>query len=204
MSKEEIIDEIKKIFLKLTKGEPTPDDEIEARDMLLETFKILRDENIFPEELNLINDTIDKLENWDTLDLWFIEVDGLVANIERILNFKPRIDLSSQLEFPEVNKKEISSSNVNATDIDISEVVAQVTEQFKGEIDNLKGTIEELKKELHKKEERANEVTDDMTIQEELTQESVDQEITPKLPGKLAPPRIKIPLIRKNTKYWSY
>ena len=200
MSKEEIIDQIKKIFLKLTKGEPTPDDEIEARDMLLETFKILREENLIPEELNLINDTFDKLENWDTLDLWFKEVDGLVANIERILNFKPRIDFSSQLEFPEVNKKDISSSNLNATDIDISEVVAQVTEQFKGEIDNLKGTIEELKNQLHKKEERVKEVTDDMTTQEEFTHESIDQKIAPKIPGKLAPPRIQIPLIKRQEK----
>ena len=83
MSEKEILEEIKNIFLKLTEGEPTPDDEIEAREKLIEAFKILRDENLIHDKADLIEDTINKLENWDTLDLWFKEVDGLVANIER-------------------------------------------------------------------------------------------------------------------------
>ena len=42
MSKEEILEEIKSIFLRLTEQEPTPDDEIEAKELLIESFKILK------------------------------------------------------------------------------------------------------------------------------------------------------------------
>jgi len=193
MSKEEILEEIKNIFLKLTEGEPTPDDEIEARDLLLQCFILIKDENLIPNEIKLIDNTLNQLENWDTLDLWFKEVEGLTENIERLLNLKSKTDLSQQIYSSDIPLEEGLASGIKTADVDISEVVAQITSQFKGEIDNLKSTIEDLQKELHTKEEKIKGISEETVEQEEITHDTLDQEIPATSLGRLAPPKIKIP-----------
>jgi len=79
MSEEEkfnsIIQEIKDIYLYLTKGEPTPDDEITAREKLINQIQTLKSVKTFNVEANLalFEETLNKLDNWDTLELWFLE-----------------------------------------------------------------------------------------------------------------------------------
>ncbi|MFX0186300.1 MAG: hypothetical protein ACFE8A_01040 [Candidatus Hodarchaeota archaeon] len=228
MSKEEILEEIKNIFLRLTEQEPTPDDEIEAKELLIESFKILKNENLIPDQIDLIDEICIKLENWDTLDLWFKEVEGLTENIEKILNLRERDLESEAIEIPSEFQEDTqieSKTEKKPKEIDITEIVTQVSEQFKGEIEGLKETIENLKQELYSKEERIKEISQEPEvqgevfrepkmqepevqepeIQEEIVQEPdvhepEIQEETPKPKSKLAPPRIKIPLITKPQK----
>ncbi|MFW9898293.1 MAG: hypothetical protein ACFFDO_03420, partial [Candidatus Thorarchaeota archaeon] len=167
MSKEEILEEIKNIFLRLTEQEPTPDDEIEAKELLIESFKILKNENLIPDQIDLIDEIRNKLENWDTLDLWFKEVEGLTENIQKILNLREKevesetIEISSEFqEDTQIESKTIKTSK----DLDITEIVTQVSEQFKGEIEGLKETIENLKQELYSKEERIKEISQEPEV----------------------------------------
>lgn len=199
MSKEEILEEIRRLFVKLTEGEPSPDDEIEARDILIESFKILRDEEMIPNKTILVSDTLNKLESWDTLELWFKEVDGLAGNIETILKLKEDFESSQKVEPPEIID-DITGSVIRGANVDISEVVAQVTEQFKGEIDNLKETIEGLKKELHSKDEILKEPSQETSMQDEIAEDISTQDIGSNLKGKLAPPKIRIPQIKTPQK----
>ena len=74
MSEEErAIKEIKKLYLFLTEKEPTPDDEIEARDKFIVLFNDFGEINTNSGLDDLIKEIIDKLDSWDTLDLWFME-----------------------------------------------------------------------------------------------------------------------------------
>ncbi len=201
MSEEEIIEEIKHVFLKLTEGEPTPDDEIEAREILIQGFKLLKDENLIPDKADLIEDTINKLENWDTLDLWFKEVNGLAENITKMLGLRDMGVESESTDLLSDSKEDIESKpEIANKNIDITEIVAQVSEQFKGEIEGLKGTIELLKNELQKKEERIKETSQEPEVQEEIAQEPEVEEKASNLKGKLAPLKIKIPLVKKPQK----
>ncbi|TFG19627.1 MAG: hypothetical protein EU529_16075 [Promethearchaeota archaeon] len=201
MSEEEILEEIKNVFLKLTEGEPTPDDEIEAREILIQGFKLLKDENLIPNKADLIEDTINKLENWDTLDLWFKEVNGLAENITKMLDLRDMGVQSESTDLLSDSKEDIESKlETVSKDIDITEIVAQVSKQFKGEIEGLKGTIELLKKELQQKEERIKKIPQEPEVQEEIPQEPEVEEKASNLKGKLAPLKIKIPLVKKPQK----
>ncbi len=193
MSENELLKEIKNIFLHLTDQEPTPDEEIEARDQLIDLFENLKIINAFPLQINLIEDILFKLKNWDTLDLWFKEVEGLTENIDKFLRFS---GVKKELTKVQVvdESGEILESNarteVEVPQIDVSDIVFQVTEQFKDEIGSLKNTIETLKKELDGKEERL----------QGLSQKKPIQKIIPKKEIKLAPPEIKIPSIKRPEK----
>jgi len=68
-----VLNEIKEIFQFLTEGEPSPDDEIEARGKLINNFSHIKNFNVFPEYKELTETILRKLEDWDTLDLWFSE-----------------------------------------------------------------------------------------------------------------------------------
>ncbi|MFX1420341.1 MAG: hypothetical protein ACFE9N_15635 [Promethearchaeota archaeon] len=192
MSEEEkfksIIQEIKDIYLYLTQGEPTPDDEIAAREKLIKQIQTLKAIKIFNVESNLLlfEDTLEKLDNWDTLELWFIESE-LPEFVEKIINITD--------ELPEFQpKEEIKESSttrfhedLETASFDINQIVNKVSEQFKGEINDLKQKIDILKTELEKKDE---------TLQQ-VSQTKVIKKITPKKDVKLPPPKIKIPVIKK-------
>jgi len=193
MSENDFLQEIKEIFLHLTDQEPTPDEEIEARDQLIDLFENLKMLNAFPQQISLIEDIISKLQNWDTLDLWFKEVEGLKDSIDKFLRLtRVRKELAKVQTSDETGK--IFDSKIGADieipQIDVSDIVFQVTEQFKGEIGNLKNTIEQLKKELESKEEKLQDISQKKSV----------QKIIPKKDIKLAPPEIKIPSIKRPEK----
>lgn len=190
MSEEEklktIIQEIKDIYLFLTEEEPTPDDEIEARDKLIEKIKSLRIINTFDigANMRLFEDALIKLEEWDTLEFWFIESE-LPEDIQKIINIT---DKTVKFEKKEIKETSVTQSQVNSasSQIDITEIVDKVSEQFKGEIEGLKEKIEMLKQDLEKKDETLKQVS----------QARVVKTIKPKKESKLPPPKIKIPAIK--------
>ena len=190
MSEEEklktTIQEIKDIYLFLTEQEPTPDDEIEARDKLIEKIKSLKTINTFDigANMRLFEDALMKLEEWDTLEFWFVESE-LPEYIQKIINIT---DKTVKFEKKEIKETSTTQSQVNSasSQIDITEIVDKVSEQFKGEIEGLKEKIETLKQELEKKDETLKQVTPQRVV----------KTIKPKKESKLPPPTIKIPPIK--------
>ncbi len=186
MSEEEkfstIIQEIKEIFLTLTQGEPSPDDEIEARAALIEKIQDLNEVDAFQVGANmrLFEDTLTKLENWDTLDLWFTESE-LPKEIKKIINITETLPVVEEKEeVKEIFRKQ-AQSDLDSVKIDINEIVDKVSDKFKGEIDDLKQKIEYLKHELD----------------EQDRPKRVVKKIRPRKDVKLPPPKIKIPVIKK-------
>ena len=175
------LQEIKAIFTFLTEDKPTPDDEIEAKDKLIKYFRNLKNNSTYPEEVKFIESILQKLDDWDTLDLWFSET-SIPEDIMNILNIPKTPDTPKEEESPSVPNGE--------SEIDLTDIFNKVSEQFKGEIETLKGTIDNLKKELEKKDE----------IVQPPTRKREVHKITPNPNAKLAPPVIKIPAIRKLTK----
>ena len=147
MSEEEkfgtIIQEIKEIFLALTQGEPSPDDEIEARAALIEKIQNLKEVDAFPFEakMPLFEDTLAKLENWDTLDLWFTESE-LPEEIKKIINITEQLLVVEEKEEAKEEFRKQAQSDLESVNIDIDAIVDQVSVKFKGEIDDLKQKIE--------------------------------------------------------------
>lgn len=176
------LQEIRTIFSFLTEGKPTPDDEIEAKDKLINQFSRLKNNSTYPEEIKFIDGILQKLDDWDTLDLWFSET-RIPEDIMNILNITPEIETSKEEEITD-------EQTTGETEIDLTDIFNKVSEQFKGEIDTLKGTIDTLKKELEKKDE---------TIKSPKHKREVHK-ITPNPNAKLPPPVIKIPAIKKLVK----
>jgi len=185
---EAIIQEIKEIFLSLTQGEPSPDDEIEARAALIEKIQNLKEVDAFQFEakMPLFEDTLTKLENWDTLDLWFTESE-LPEEIKKIINITEKLPVVEEKEEPKEEFRKQAQSDLDSVKIDINEIVDQVSDKFKGEIDDLKQKIEYLKHELEVKDETLNQSAPKRVI----------KKITPRKDVKLPPPRIKIPTVKK-------
>ncbi|MFX0041743.1 MAG: hypothetical protein ACFE8L_02420 [Candidatus Hodarchaeota archaeon] len=190
MSEEEklktTIQEIKEIYLFLTEQEPTPDDEIEARDKLIEKIKSLRIINTFDigANMRLFEDALMKLEEWDTLEFWFVESE-LPEHIQKIINITDDTIKFKKKEFEDKSPAQ-AETNSFSSQIDITEIVDKVSEQFKGEIEGLKETIETLKQDLEKKDETLK----------KFSQGRVVKTIKPKTESKLPPPKIKIPAIK--------
>ena len=187
MSEKDILREIKEIFFFLTEQEPTPDDEIEAKEKLIEKFKILKNLNSLPDLDNLIEDTLNKLENWETLDYWFNEFEGLAENIEKIINISEGKDAIAELKGGKLTEKEIK---IDTTQIDISEIVAQISGQLKEEINSLKGQIKQLQRELGEKEKQTEEISQKIEVQEK----------PPIKEFKLTASEINIPFIKRQKK----
>ena len=189
---ESIVQEIKDIYLYLTQGEPTPDDEITAREKLIEKIQTLKTLNTVQPESNisLFEDSLIKLDSWDTLELWFVESE-LPEFIRKIINIIDEVP-EFQLNFEEIKKSPTSHlhEDLESASIDIDEIVGKVSEKFKGEINDLKHEINGLKIELEKKDETLKQVS----------RMKVVKKITPKKEVKLPPPKIKIPVIKKPEK----
>ena len=184
-----VIQEIKDIYVFLIQGEPTPDDEIEARVNLIELFEKLKKVNSYQVGANirLYEDIQTRLENWDTLDLWFTESE-IPDYIKKIINLP---DKEPGVEVKEETEELLTEEHIEqkATQIDIKEIVDKVSDKFKGEIDVLKQKIDFLQHEIDEKDEKFKHVSQKKVIK-----------IIPKKNVKLLPPKIKIPVIKKPEK----
>jgi len=184
------IQEIKDIYLFLIQGEPNPDDEIEARVNLIELIQNLKKVNSYQVGTNirLFEDVLARLENWDTLDLWFTESE-LPDYFKKIINLTDKVpDDEVKEEAEELSSKE-AEVEPSPTPIDIKEIVNQVSDKFKDEIDDLKHKIDFLQHEIDVKDETIKQTPKKKVIK-----------ITPKKNVKLPPPKIKIPVIKKPGK----
>ncbi len=185
---ESIIQEIKEIYLFLTQQEPTPDDEIEAREKLINKMQSLKlvDSLKIGENINLFEETLSKLEDWDTLELWFIESE-LPDYIQKIIGITDEVPEIQKVEEYQKSPTTQLREDLETASFDIDTIVDKVSEQFKGEIDGLKHEIDGLKLELEKKDETLKQVS----------QMKVVKKIIPRRDVKLPPPKIKIPVIKK-------
>jgi len=180
--------EIKDLFYFLTEGKPTPDDEIEAKDKLINQFNRLKNASNYSEEIDFIGTILKKLDEWDTLDLWFSET-NLPDDILKILNIPASTEPPKAEGLTGIQETPIEQENGDE-EIDLTDIFNEVSKQFKGEINSLKGTIETLKKELEKKDDSVK----------AATHKRVVHKITPNPNAKLAPPVIKIPVLKKLVK----
>ncbi len=180
-----VLQKIKEIYQFLTEGDPSPDDEIEAREKLLTSFNSLKTINPSSSLIDKIDEILEDLRNWDSLELWFSEttLPTLISDILGLPEKKTMKD--SKLSDKELDT--IKKEKVSEPEIDLTDIFNKVSDQFKGEIDNLKGKIEELKKELEKKDASLKSVRETKKV----------KKITPKREVKLPPPKIRIPVIKK-------
>ncbi len=186
-----VIQEIEKIFLFLTNQEPTPDDEIDAKDKLIEKFTSLKRLKPKPSQYTMIENVLIELEGWDTLDLWFKEVKGMSEKISDFINSFEQKEITIEPEFkPTIDADMFIESNETKGQIDITEIVSKVSEKFSQEISSLKEKIDVLKDEL---DHRESEVKD-------ISQYKQVQKIVPKKTSKLEPPKIRIPSITRPEK----
>ena len=182
------IREISEIFSFLTEGKPSPDDEIEAKDKLINYFTILKGSSTDSEQKVFIEEIFKKLDEWDTLDLWFSET-TLPADIKSIINISDDVKLKKEQIQEKIAEPTIPSTNGDS-EIDLTDIFNKVSDQFKGEIENLKGKIDDLKNELEKK---------DKTSQSVIAKRKVHK-ITPNKNVRLAPPKIRIPVMKRIVK----
>ncbi len=180
-----VLNEIKEIFKFLTEGEPSPDDEIEARGKLINNFNHIKNFNVFPEYKGLTETILHKLEDWDTLDLWFSET-SIPDDIRTLLKIPQKQEEISKEE-ARISKQEPAEQAMEKTEIDLTQIVNKVSEQFKGEIEGLKGKIENLKKELEKKDQTLKSISKKKEV----------KKIIPKKEPILPPPKIKIPVFKR-------
>ena len=181
-----VLQKIKEIYQFLTKGDPSPDDEIDAREQLLASFNSLKAINPSSNLVSKIDEILEDLRNWDSLELWFSET-TLPMAISDILGLpeKKTIEDSELSDEDAIASKE---KKVSEPEIDLTDIFNKVSDQFKGEIDSLKGKIEELKKELENKDASLKSIRETKKV----------KKITPKRDVKLPPPKIRIPVIKKS------
>ena len=182
------ISEISELFSFLTEGQPSPDDEIEAKDKLINYITTLKGSSSDSEQKVFIEEILKKLDDWDTLDLWFSET-TLPADIKIIINIQDDVKLNIGQIQDIVEEPPIESKNGDS-EIDLTDIFNKVSDQFKGEIENLKGKIDDLKHELDKKDKVVHSVTTKREV----------HKITPLKNVRLAPPKIRIPVLRKISK----
>ena len=180
--------EIKELFSFLTEGQPSPDDEIEAKDKLINYFTTLKGNSTDSEQNISIAEILKKLDEWDTLDLWFSET-TLPADIKNMINIPDDTKLNKE-QIQENFAEPTNVSNNGDSEVDLTDIFNKVSDQFKGEIENLKGKIDNLKSELEKKDKVTHSVTTKRKV----------RKITPNKNVRLAPPKIRIPVMKKIVK----
>jgi len=178
------LQEVKGIYLFLTEGEPSPDDEIEAKGKLINHFNRLKDLSTISEQKDIIEFILKNLEEWDTLDLWFSET-SLPNDVKKMLKIPESAKISKEEGPKDFEKPDVKPKSAEP-EVDLTDIFNKASEKFKGEIENLKGKIDDLRKELEKKDESLK----------SMKQRRKVQKIVPKKHVKLAPPKIKIPVLK--------
>ena len=181
------LQEVKEIYLFLTEGEPSPDDEIKAKGKLINYFNKLKNLSTTSEQKDIIEFILKNLEEWDTLDLWFSET-SLPNDVKKMLKIPESATISKEEGPKDFEKPDVKPKSAEP-EIDLTDIFNKASEQFKGEIENLKVTVNALKKELEKKDESLK----------SMKKRKV-QKIVPKKHVKLAPPKIKIPVLKTLVK----
>jgi len=195
---ESIVNEIKDLYVFLTEEEPTPDDEIEAKEIFIKKLKELKGSDEFKHHISAIDNILKKLDEWDTLDHWFIET-SLPQDLKELLKIKKSKIESEELQKTikekmisetgkaEKEKKVKEKPKAIASDVNISEIISQVTAEFKGKITDLEKKINTLHQQLEKKDEKIT----------ELKKDESTEKIKKKKKSRLPPLKIELPQIKK-------
>ncbi|MBD3253683.1 MAG: hypothetical protein GF383_01245 [Candidatus Lokiarchaeota archaeon] len=205
-----LFQKIKSQYEYLINEEPTPDDEIESREDFIKLFKKIQNQGTYREFGDLLNDILETLEGWDALDLWFDEtslpkkIGDFIELIEEEKLEEEKEKVSDDSETAKMNRVNSGSEDLTQDkdrieakeeekepiipQIDVSQIVMQVSEKFKGEIKQLQEKINSLEKQLDQKEVEINSLKD--------TEDHKIEKIVPKTEAKLTPPKIKIPSIK--------
>ena len=180
-----VIQEIKDIYTFLNNQDTKPDDEIKAKEILIDRFKILKDLNTEPAKDSLIKDILVRLEDWDTLELWFKEVNYLPQSLYNFI-ISCEIDEfiadagSVTQEKAEVSpKKEIKK---DTSQLDSAEILANVSEQIEREIRPLKAQEQLLENKIDSLEEEVKTLSQKIAIQKI---DSKEEALKPKISHKI-------------------
>ena len=166
-----VIQEIKDIYTFLNNQDTKPDDEIKAKEVLIDRFKILKDLNTEPAKDSLIKDILVRLEDWDTLELWFKEVNYLPQSLYNFIisceidEFIADAGVVTQEKVEVSPKKEIKKDTLQ---MDSAEILANVSEQIERDIRPLKAQQELLKNRLDSIEKEVK------TLSQKITRQRID------------------------------
>jgi len=180
-----VIQEIKDIYTFLNNQDTKPDDEIKAKEVLIDRFKILKDLNTEPAKDSLIKDILVRLEDWDTLELWFKEVNYLPQSLYNFIisceidEFIADAGAVSQEKAEVSPKKEIKK---DTSQLDSAEILANVSEQIEREIRPLKAQEQLLENKIDSLEEEVKTLSQKIAIQKIGSKEEA---LKPKISHKI-------------------
>jgi len=180
-----VIQEIKDIYTFLNNQDTKPDDEIKAKEVLIDRFKILKDLNTEPAKDSLIKDILVRLEDWDTLELWFKEVNYLPQSLYNFIISCEIDEFIADAGSVTQEKAEISPKKkikIDTQQMDSAEILANVSEQIEREIRPLKAQQELLKNKLDLIEKEVKMLSQKITIQRI---DSKEEAIKPKISHKI-------------------
>ncbi len=153
---EQARDELQKLYTLLVRGEPTPDEETESKDKILQYLKVFQESPEGDRVKDLIQQAIKLASGWDVYDLWFKEVKELPGIIDKILTAlkpAPAPVVPAPAEKPAAKiEPSVASPAASSAGADLEAIVAKVADQFKSQIQELKGKISSLEKNLDEKD----------------------------------------------------
>src|SRR5271157_4797255 len=118
---EKVREDLKQLYDLLMHGEPTPDEETEAKDEILGYLKVLLEDPASDPVKGDLEEAISLAEGWDTWDLWFKEVKGLPRAVQNIL-----AGLGNAAEEAPPAEEVGSSVNVEESPADIESIVEEL------------------------------------------------------------------------------
>ncbi len=172
------LEEIKKIFLILT-GTPEPEEEEQAQKDLLRIFENLINLVDDEQSKNLASELKTIISNWDTLEQWFTEVEGLSNKLRDLLSIYTMLD-SSKTE--ESQDDILPQGDTDKDEIDEKQQQMNDLEARMKELEEKERLLKQKEMELEKKEKS-------------MTQQSSPPKLTSSLSSKLAVPKISVPKV---------
>ncbi|HMF32423.1 MAG TPA: hypothetical protein VKK79_13460 [Candidatus Lokiarchaeia archaeon] len=177
---EKVREDLKQLYDLLMHGEPTPDEETEAKDEILGYLKVLLEDPASDPVKGDLEEAISLAEGWDTWDLWFKEVKGLPRAVQNILaglgnaaeEAPPAEEVGSSVnveESPadiesiveelfgeeepvEVEQAAPEEEEVPAAGVDVDTIMAEVEKKFASKIEALEGKVQTLEKTVVEKD----------------------------------------------------
>lgn len=160
---EQARDDLQKLYQLLVHGEPTPDEETESKDKILQYLKVIQESPEGEHVKDLVHQAITLASGWDVYDLWFKEVKELPGIIDKILTTLKPTPAPASPALAEKSPEKVEPSvpapakapeppAPTSVGADLEAIVAKVADQFKSQIQELKGKISSLEKNLDEKD----------------------------------------------------
>ncbi len=209
------LQQLKEIYLLLT-GTPEPEEEEKAQKDLLDLFKAIKgNEGLDESAITQIEQISTTIENWDTLEKWFVEVEGLSDQLKEFLDhFDMLEDLGRQEKKDEqvdVDAQATSSMESGSKTV----LDKNVLEEKQKKLEDIEAKMRELEEKerlLREKEKKLREKEKSMGQGEKKTGQSKSKpKSKPKpkpkpklrksgLKSKLSAPKLKVPKVKAPKK----